>query len=97
MPGAAVAINDGDYGEGQHGQKGWGGVAPDAIVFEKEVRQMKLTSPDTHKKLPGKSVNPHAHKATVCPSVRAKFIDEKPPVMCSSARNCRERGEARAA
>jgi hypothetical protein len=39
-----MAINDGDNGAGQNGQKGWGGLGAHAIVFGKSPKETALVS-----------------------------------------------------
>jgi hypothetical protein len=39
-----MAINDGDNGSGQNGQKGWGGLGAHAIVFGKSPKETALVS-----------------------------------------------------
>ena len=42
--GLGMAINDGDAGPGQNGQKGWGGLGAHAIVFGKSPKETALVS-----------------------------------------------------
>jgi len=42
--GLGMAINDGDNGSGQNGQKGWGGLGAHAIVFGKSPKETALVS-----------------------------------------------------
>ncbi|MBM3850080.1 MAG: hypothetical protein FJ396_07805 [Verrucomicrobia bacterium] len=42
--GLGMAINDGDNGPGQAGQKGWGGLGAHAIVFGKSPKETALVS-----------------------------------------------------
>jgi len=42
--GLGMAINDGDAGPGQNGQKGWGGLGAHAIVFGKSPKETALIS-----------------------------------------------------
>jgi hypothetical protein len=42
--GLGMAINDGDNGPGQNGQKGWGGLGAHAIVFGKSPKETALVS-----------------------------------------------------
>ncbi len=42
--GLGMAINDGDNGAGQNGQKGWGGLGAHAIVFGKSPKETALVS-----------------------------------------------------
>ena len=40
--GVAVCINDGDRPPSEQGQRGWSGLNPDAIVYEKEPEKAQL-------------------------------------------------------
>ncbi len=42
--GLGMAINDGDNGAGQNGQKGWGGLGAHALVFGKSPKETALVS-----------------------------------------------------
>src|SRR5205814_4057394 len=42
--GLGMAINDGDAGAGQDGQKGWGGLGAHAIVFGKTPQETALVT-----------------------------------------------------
>lgn len=44
MFGLGIAINDGDNGPGQNGQKGWGGLGAHALVFGKSPNQTALVT-----------------------------------------------------
>jgi hypothetical protein len=44
LPKASLAINDGDNGAGQAGQKGWGGLGAHALVFGKSPKETALVS-----------------------------------------------------
>lgn len=45
--GIALGVNDGDQTPGQEGQRGWSGVSPDAIVFNKDAHKaMRLSFSD---------------------------------------------------
>ena len=53
--GLGMAINDGDFGTGQNGQKGWGGLGANSIVHGKNPDETALMTLETYNDIePGK-------------------------------------------
>jgi hypothetical protein len=78
--GLGMAINDGDDGAGQNGQKGWGGLGAHAIVFGKTPSETALVT--LSDQLPGtdviflSSINPQINQFTFRVSDKGTSISD---------------------